>query len=242
MAKNEIQFRIEGTTPHTLPMERLAEYLKALASVLGSKKHVHFLRVEKGSALNVIEIDEQEIERVFTRAKRAATGRGSKEAVKASSSLHSMLRQDHHSAELVSEEGDLLLSYSIAKDGKEKPIGPIWQDGSLDGLVVKLGGLDETLPVHLVYEQSHYICNATRDIVRDLGQYIWRSPIRVHGRGKWSRNTEGKWELEWFDIQSFEPLEDVSLSDTVGKLRAIPNNDIFSLKDPLAEMQKIRGG
>jgi hypothetical protein len=109
-------------------------------------------------------------------------------------------------------------------------------------MVVRLGGIDETLPVHLLYEGRYYICNASRDLVKQLGPYIWGSPIRVHGRGKWYRNSEGRWEMQIFDIHSFEPLQETTLSEAVSALQAIPENQIASLEDPLGEMQKLRHG
>ena len=54
--------------------------------------------------------------------------------------------------------------------------------------------------------------------------------IRVHGKGKWYRNSEGKWELRWFDIRDFEELNDASLLDVIGRLRAVPHNDLMNSK------------
>ena len=37
MPKKELHFSIEGTTPHTFPMARLADYLRELATLLGNE-------------------------------------------------------------------------------------------------------------------------------------------------------------------------------------------------------------
>jgi len=242
MAKKEIRFHIEGTTPHELPMARLADYLNTLSVLFGNEHHVHFLRVETGSAPCVIEVDQEYEEKIFSRVKRATLKRGPRDAVKASHSLREMLKKDELWADLKRENGEVVASYPLVKEKKQETFGPFWQDGSLDGMVVRLGGIDETLPVHLVYEGRSYICNAGRDIVRKLGPYIWGNPVRVHGRGKWYRGEQGIWEMLFFDIHSWEPLEPSTLSDAVARLRAIPNNELHTLKDPLAEMQKIRSG
>jgi hypothetical protein len=153
-----------------------------------------------------------------------------------------MLKKDELWADLKRENGEVVASYPLIKERKQETFGPFWQDGSLDGMVVRLGGIDETLPVHLVYEGRSYICNAGRGIVRELGPHIWGNPVRVHGRGKWYRGEQGTWEMLFFHIHSWEPLEPSTLSDAVARLRAIPNNELHTLKDPLAEMQKIRSG
>jgi len=242
MAKKEIRFHIEGTTPHTLPMARLAEYLAELSVLFGNKQHVHFLRVETGSMPCVIEVDQEYEEKVFTRVKRAALKRGPKDAVRANSSLRAMLKKDGLWAELQQDNGNVVASYPLITENKQETFGPFWQDGSLDGFVVRLGGIDETLPVHLLYEGRQYICNASREIVRELGPRIWGEPVRVHGRGKWYRNEQGIWEMLFFDIHSWENLKATTLSDAIAHLRAIPNNELLSLRDPLAEMRKIRSG
>ena len=48
--------------------------------------------------------------------------------------------------------------------------------------------------------------------------------------------------MMFFDIYSVEGLEQSTLSEAVARLRAIPDNELYSLKDPIAEMQKIRSG
>jgi hypothetical protein len=46
MSPVEYVFRIDAFTPDTLPMARLAEYLSALAKLLGHQEHTHFVRVD----------------------------------------------------------------------------------------------------------------------------------------------------------------------------------------------------
>jgi hypothetical protein len=242
MPKKEIRFHIEGTTPQKLPMARLAEYLSELSRLLGSPDHVHFLRVETGSAPCVIEVDQEYEQKVLDRAKNAASRRGPRDAVKASESLRALLKKDKCWAELKRENGEIEASYPLLREKNYETFGPFWQEGTIEGIVVRLGGIDETLPVHLVYEGRTYICNASREVVRALGPHIWGEPIRAYGRGKWYRNEQEIWEMQFFDIYRWEPLEPSTLSDSVKRLRAIPDNDLTSLPDPLSTMQRIRGG
>jgi hypothetical protein len=242
MSKKLIHFNIEGASPHTLPMSRLAEYLRDLAHVLGSEDSVHFLRTNEGSASCEIEIERELEEEITSRTKGIAAGRGPKEALDAYRSLRSQLEKDKFSAELEMEDGNVILEFPFGTDNRKETFGPFWEDGSVDGILVKIGGFDETVPVHLVSEGRHYTCNTTREVARDLAHRLYGNPVRVHGKGKWYRNEHGKWELRWFNIKSFDDLEGTSLSDVVSRLRAIPNNELSSLTDPLNEMQKIRKG
>jgi len=149
------------------------------------------------------------------------------------------LEQDDTPAVLEWREGDILYEFRQKKD-EEETFGPFWQEGHLEGMLVKIGGLDETVPVHLLYEGAHYVCNATRELAMELSPHLFRNPIRAYGKGKWYRNATGKWEMHWFDIKSFELLDDSSLPEIVAKLRAIPRNDLLQLEDPIGEMLKLR--
>lgn len=242
MAKKELHFSIEGATPHTLPMARLAEYLKELAKLLGSEEKVHFLRVDEGSADCAMEVEEEEQDVVSDRVRLAKNGQGPKEAVKAFNSIRFFLDEDDRAALMEWEKGEVILEFPKKSQAGKETFGPFWEDGSLDGMLVKIGGMDETVPVHLVYEGVHHSCNATRDMARRLAPYIFGKPIRVYGRGKWYRNADGRWELKWFDINQFEELSDASLLDVVGRLRSIPGNDLMKSKDPLGDILKIRHG
>jgi hypothetical protein len=71
MPKKELHFSIEGTTPHTFPMARLAEYLRELAKLLGSEDCFHFLRVDEGSANCAMEIDSEQEHSVAERVRQA---------------------------------------------------------------------------------------------------------------------------------------------------------------------------
>src|ERR1700740_2307709 len=55
--RKELRFHIHEYTPHTLPMERLAEYLKNLAVLLGGTQEVHFVRLEAGSVSCALETE-----------------------------------------------------------------------------------------------------------------------------------------------------------------------------------------
>lgn len=240
--RKKLRFVIHEYTPSTLPMERLAEYLRNLAVLLGSTESVHFVRLEAGSVECQIEAEASEEPRIVSRVKEVAKGTGTQEAKNAYKNLRELLEEDKTSAELETEIGDMVVDFPKAKSAEHAIFGPFWQFGVLEGMLIMIGGRDETVPVHLLDEGRFHKCNATREVARELAPYLFRSPIRVFGRGRWLRNSQGKWELSWFDIDRFEPLDDSSLPEVVSRLRAIPDNDLSSLEDPLTDMRKLRHG
>ena len=237
----KLVFEISEANPHKIPMTRLLEYLTELATVLGSRSEVHFLRVEDGSLPCYMEVEDAAEPVVISRARDVAKGEGTQEAQQAYRNLCAFLKDDEYSAELRSEIGDLIVDFPLAPD--ERPIfGPFLEDGTLDGILINIGGTDDTVPVHLLSEGTRLKCNASVEMARRLGHYLLQKPIRVRGKGRWYRNAHGKWELHWFDILDFEELDDSSLPEVVSRLRAIRGNDLMSLTDPLEEMRKIRHG
>jgi hypothetical protein len=240
--RKELRFHIHEYTPHTLPMERLADYLKNLAVLLGSTQDVHFVRLDAGSVSCALETEATEEPKIIERVRSAQRGVGTDEAIKSYGKLRELLEKDAASAELEAESGDVILDFPLAVGAEQVIFGPFWQDGSVDGILIKIGGIDATVPVHLVDEGAYHICNANREIAKDLAPHLFSHPIRVHGRGRWIRNTSGKWEMQWFDINRFETLDIVGLNDAVDRLRAIPGNDLTASNDPLAEMREVRHG
>lgn len=242
MNKRELRFTIEDTTPQTLPMARLAVYLKDLATILGSEESVHFIRVDDGSAACVAEVDDKVEEAVISRVHSVRAGNAPKEAAAAFETLLENLRHDELTADLELPDGEVLLEFQATTESIEESFGPFWQEGSLEGILVKIGGLDETVPVHLIDEGAHHVCNANKEIAKALAPHLFGNPIRVHGRGRWHRNSHGQWEMKWFDILHFEILDDTSLLEVVARLRGIRGNDLLAIRDPLEEMRKIRHG
>ena len=240
-AGEAFHFKIDGFTPETLPMSRLADYMADLAALLGYQDKVHFVKVAEGSAdlVHVVEYEEQP--KVIERIHLVKIGEAPQDAQKAYRALNQKLRDDGASAKMTRGRGKLLYFEGV-KAAKPASYGPITQPGILQGRVIKLGGKDETKPVHIIDRDGrYYICNANAEVAKRLS-VAYEEYVRVQGTGKWFRNDDGEWCLEYFNISDFEVLEDESLTQVVGALREIRENGWRSISDPLAELASIRHG
>jgi hypothetical protein len=115
---------------------------------------------------------------------------------------------------------------------------------SVIGKLMRIGGFDQTIPVHLKRaDDVIFYCEADARVAEQLGPLIFRN-IRAHGLATYSRGKEGTWKLDHFKIQSYdlEALSDESFSVTMDKLRAIPGNEWNEVADPLEELRKLRHG
>ena len=238
----KIRFKINGFTPDTLPMARLAEYLADYAILLGNDPAVHFRRVEDGSAELVSDVDEPELPTIRKRVLDAAKGVGDPKSISAYFNMNAKLLQDKTSGELQGDRGSKLLFFPGAIPQEEPSFGAFNETGTLDGTLIKVGGKGDTIPVHIEDQDRHHICNATRDMARRLAPYLFGEPLRLQGTGRWVREANSTWKLIGFNIAGFQPLNDDPLPTVIGRLRDIPGNDWDKIDDPLGELERIRKG
>ncbi|MGD0364790.1 MAG: hypothetical protein ABSC93_28260 [Bryobacteraceae bacterium] len=218
-ARNELIFRIPEFDPLTLPMARLAEYITQLAVLYGERDHIHLLRVAKGSAALVKKIDSVAIEKVRLRV-RTACNTPDSDTAGAYYKIDDLLFRDHATG-AVYLGGAKILQFPGKKRAKTESIGPIAQQDFIDGQLIRLGGKDETVPVHVRDEDGIiHPCTANIDVASRLGP-LYLKYVRVHGTAHWNRDEAGQWERTFFRVDNVEELDHRSLKDAVRELRAM---------------------
>lgn len=244
MSDEQERYRLEidGWTPESLPMERLALYLAELARLLGSSPSVHFKGVEKGSAVLLADVDPQVREPVRRRVRSLHDGSATKDALRAASALDKLLEDDGTSGRLVG--GDNVIRVDFPGKLRPRPLryGPFRQPGSLDGIVTKIGGFDASVPVWLSDGEDVHRCSTTVEISKQLASYYLGDPVRVYGIGRWQRAEDGTWTLDVFNVESFEPLGTEPLVAVVERARAVSGSEWASMEDPLGFAERLRRG
>jgi hypothetical protein len=234
----EYRFRIDAYTPETMPMARLAEYLTELAMILGEPTAVHLVRLEPGSTVLVHKIEREAIPKVRERASSVRRGSAPRDAVRAYRAINKLLRDDNGVGVLQEKTGAEIIRFPGREETEEK-FASIRQHGSIDGEILRVGGPQKYVPVLLQSEDQLIAgCWADRRIAKELAQRLFE-PVRLFGRGRWSRDADGKWNLEQFIVESFEALRSEQLSDALSRLRAIP---IAWGDDAYADLQAVRHG
>ncbi|CCE00668.1 hypothetical protein [Bradyrhizobium sp. STM 3809] len=233
------RFKIDAYTPATMPMARLAQYMNELAILLGERDSVHFRGLTKGSTVLNARVDREAAPKVHQRVVAVRAGDASREALRAFNALNALLSADN--AVGVLRDAALHGAVVIRFHGRE--LAPekftVRQQGSIDGIVTGVRGKDETIHVTLQSEGRQISgCETTRPIAKQLGAKLFE-PVRLFGRGRWIRDADGVWTLEYFRIESFEPLQDVPLTDALAALRDIPTN---WGDDSYAELMEMRTG
>ena len=133
----------------------------------------------------------------------------------------------------------------VAARARPEPVvfGPFRQDGTIDGQVIRVGGRDETVHVHLrdgpVIHTSLY---CTTELARRIALHFMGPTLRLHGAGSWFRAATGEWELRSFKITDFEILDDAPLLTIVQNLRAVRGSEWREVPDPVRELLAGRHG
>lgn len=239
--REEYRLHIDAYSIESIPMSRLAEYMAQLANLLGEKESVHFDRLQEGSVNLIATIEEEAIPKVERRAEAVRFGNAPADALRAFADIDNMLADDNATGEIMSNKGAIVIQFPGRNRPKPVRYGPFWEHGSIDGELIRLGGKDKTVPVHLKDGEVVHKCTSSVEMSKSLAKYYLNGILRVKGKGKWMREANGTWILEDFNIDSFECLDASPLSEAVEKLRAVKGSKWSEMSDPLEELTKIRG-
>ena len=197
-----LTFRIDSYTPETLPMARLAQYLSQLAELYGSTERVHFDKLKKGSAIVQVSVEDMAVPKVLERLNSAKSVTPDPDVEKAYKAIDAMLRRDN-AVGTISRPGAGRASKVIEFPGRRNPEAEthvVLQPTTVDGVVIKIGGRDETIPVLIKDIEGHEVNCQIRGAVRakELAKHYLGNTLRFHGNGKWvvPRRTLGLGVLE----------------------------------------------
>lgn len=237
MKKPEILLVIDRFTPGTLPMARLAAYMREFAALIGSEERVHFSRLRKGSACLVAFPDEQAAPKVKTRIEEVLDGTAPKEALRASREIDNLLAADNATGHVELDRARMIEFPGRLRPPQEK-IGPVRRSTSIEGVIYQIGGKDETINVHLLGDEPSLHAEVSVELARRLAPFLLLGKIRMFGDGEWYR-VNGKWERHRFTAVDFTPLDQHSLPDALREMQ-----QVFSGVDPddfSAAMADLRG-
>ena len=237
-----LEFVIQDShTPATLPMASLAEYLADLAIVLGERQHVHFVELKEGSSAIRHTVDTPAVQKVRARIHAAKVGDADSEASSAMDRIEHRLRADNARA-VLRKQGDeqgRLLYFPGVSSPVEPEYGPFNEQAQLYGVPISVGGKRALVKVHLEDGDKVHICDASRDVALRIAPLMFHHHVRVHGTGRFFRDSDGNWEMRSFRIADFEKLDARPLAETVERLRSITRK-VGLDKDILKKLADLR--
>jgi hypothetical protein len=233
---------LKGTIPSKLPMAKLAEYLRDWAGLLGEGNNPVFKGIVRGSVELRSKVEETRKTEAKVRLLQAKTQPDSAAARYVESLNRAMLR-DSLSGRVENQQGDVILELNQAKKRDVQPEYVIPDTGTLDGVVVSIGGIDDTVHVRIQEASGAVWSVALRDmqVARRFAACFRGDPIRVMVRGTWKRTADGLWEPHNLFADDFEELDGSSARSVMDALREIPGNGWSEMDDPVAFWKDLRG-
>lgn len=234
--------RIRGVTPRSLSMLRLAEYLEKWAQLIGEENRPVFGGVVRGSA--VLRASVPFDRKLDTRSRIVSAKVGANPAAsRAAESIERMMASDGARGQVEDRTGAVI--YEFRKPMVEPtPAEHVVPDvGVIDGTVVGIAGIDDTVHVRL-QEGSGAVSNVSvRDmrLARHLATHFRGQPIRVHVHGTWKRDAAGVWSAHSLYADRLEELDSRTADVVLDELAAIPGNGWATVDEPEALWRTIRG-
>jgi len=209
----DYEFYIDAYTPETMPLTRLVRYLSDLAVLLGNQASVHLVGIGRGSVKPQIRIDAPDVPKVDDRLRAVRLNDAPPEAMRAYRAIDNRLARDNARGSILAKGAKLI---EFPGRDRLREVQPFNQPGSVDGIVMTVGGKDNPPTVHLQDETKTYVCHASRELIRRIAQHIYGNPLRVTGIGRWERSQDGQWYLIRFTIHDFMELKNTPL-DTLAE-------------------------
>lgn len=234
----EYPFRIIGPKPETIPTARFAQYVAELAKLLGAAESVHFKEILDKSVSIVAIADEQAVATISPRIREAAQNDNSAEAAGPWRKLNELLAEDGWTAELPLPKGGEVIAFPGASKAS-KVIRVVNQHTSVQGRLIRIEGAGDRVKIGLEID-GDLNARISIDAVHAISlAKLFHQYVRVSGDGRWRRDTAGKWFLDNLNAASFEVLEDLSLSETLKKVReASPGLGGVDLVEAIRELRR----
>lgn len=239
----DFALRLRGTTPGTLPLAALADYMKEFAALLGDDAKPVFAGVVKGST--VLRARQTDDHPVVTKHRiQAAANDTVGAAGRSFRRLSEMVTRDSYRAEVLDWDKNVVLQFQSAKPVPTADDELLVHDaGELDGCVVSVAGVDDTVHIRLSDPAGgdHKVVTRDMKIAQALAARFRGGPVRVQVHGTWKRTNSGKWEAHQVYVDDFEDLDDVAVSEVFTPLKGTPESGWSRSADPTTEWEEIRG-
>ena len=154
-----------------------------LAALLGERTAVHFKRIAPGSTVLVQTVDAEAAPKVRQRTSAVRRGDAPQEALRAFKTLNKYLRDDNAVANLRETQTKGVVLKFPGRLEEEEKYTAVREFGSIDGVINRIGGRDETIHVSLDAEGKQISgCQTSRAIAKELGKHFLEIRAAVRPR------------------------------------------------------------
>jgi hypothetical protein len=225
-------------------MDRLGEYIRQFAELLGTDNRPVFKGIKKASTGLKASIPEERRQYTHLRLVEARTKPDSRPA-KFLRNIEDMLGRDTiETAQLLDASENIVYLFTGHVE-ETTETERLYQHGIVDGVVTGLVGADDTMHLHLRdhFERDLRLVIRDETLARELLTRFRNGSVRLYVHGTWLRTDSG-WipEASKCTVDHFETLDDTPPREVFMALAKIPGNEWITLVDPMADWRSLRGG
>ena len=244
---DELEFELDAYTPATIPMERLAMYMAALAKLFGSVSSVHFDRLETGSTCVMQKVDYEAIPKVVERLELLNSGNAANDEKAAFDDINKLCAADNAIANIYKRKNNIRLAKPfVVFEGRNlpKPVvyGPFSESVTIDGELVRIGGKDDTAHAQIRDQEGRvWSGEMKKDLAAEIAKFLYNGTLRIRGKGNWTREVGGKWVVKSLKITEFEHLKEDTLLGATTRLRSLKDTNWHSVENMDEYIRLSRG-
>jgi len=239
----EYTFKIENFTPKSMPFGRLVEYYAEIKRMLGVADNLHLVGVIEGSHSNAFAIDRNQETTLVKRLIAINDGSAPNKATRAYDTINSMLKEDGTSGTFYDARGENVINFPGKRTDNNVQLR-IRDAATFTGELYHIAGTKDDAKIRISTDAYGVVfCTTTRDIAKALRDFLFED-VKVSGRGMWTRDENGTWDIDDFYITDFTPIQKEDLRDAVNRIRAIavdwptdPLGDIRSFEEKNGTIQ-----
>lgn len=235
--------RLLRRNPDRIRMDRLADYMREFAKLLGTENQPIFRGIRAASTGIQAAIPPAHQRAAYIRLQTARSAPDSKGA-QALRAIEAMMAQDQiKHAEMLNASRKVM--FHLDAPAINDPVeAQIQQAGTVDGTITGIIGADDTMHLHLrdYLGRDLRLVVRNEDLARHLLSHFRLGVVRVFVHGTWIRTDQG-WvpDNNKCTVDRFEALEDTSPLEIFDAIRAIPGNGWKDLPDAAAAWRELRG-
>lgn len=237
-----VTFKLLGKRPDELQYDRVLQYLKSIAELVGSPERVRLKSIRPGSVQVDLAVSRDHYPSLLGRISSAKNPERAPAVVrKVVRQLEDMITEDGLTAEVTAGKTKVLQLHGYTR-ASGSIIGPVVQPFSVRGRLVGLEGKDATKHARIIeFGSGRELHGSIRDteLAVKLKDFLWQGPIELFGMARLFRHPDGFWELKVFHVDRYCELDDATPSDFVRTLRSTLKDEDFG-DDPVATAKKLR--
>lgn len=235
--------RIPHRNPSQIRMDRLAEYMREFAQLLGVENQPVFAGIKNASVGLRAKVPAKHRNSAWKRVQAAKSLPDSKPA-RHLHKIESMLGEDAFSSAELKDNSDKVVYLFQPKEQTNMYSASIKQHGEIDGVVTGIVGADDTMHLHVRDALSRDLRLVVKDeaLARDLLTHFRHGHVRLRVHGVWVRTEDG-WipETSRCTVDGYELLDETPACEVFERLASAPGNGWCELPDPMGAWRELRG-